>query len=422
MYLCLSKSLFMMKTISIFLFLCFFSVFSQEKVAPDYIKTIEFRPAEDSQMQFPIVTLGTPFILSFDDLHGDEADYYYTITHCNYNWQPSGLLKSEYLKGLDDVRITDYKNSYGTLQPYTHYRLTLPNQDTEFLITGNYLLTITDSAQNPIFTRRFILYSSTAVVQLSVQQSREVKYAETKQSVQFKITSKELQFQSPNTSVKVAVLQNYRWDTAKKNLKPQFVLGNDLVYKYDRETSFEGGNEYLYFETRDLRSPTSGVYTSRREGERYVCQLFTQTPREGLPYTYNPDIDGNFRIISDQGQNATIEGEYALVQFSLAPKGIQPNDQLYVYGLFSDNALIPAYELHYNEKQKVYMGEVYLKQGFYNYKFALKRNGKTDYNTIGGNHYQTENTYTVLVYYRSVGDLYDRVIGMGNLESTKVTR
>lgn len=68
------------------------------------------------------------------------------------------------------------------------------------------------------------------------------------------------------------------------------------------------------------------------------------------------------------------------------------------------------------------MGEVYLKQGFYNYKFALKRNGKTDYNTIGGNHYQTENTFTVLVYYRSVGDLYDRVIGMGNLESTKVTR
>ena len=97
-------------------------------------------------------------------------------------------------------------------------------------------------------------------------------------------------------------------------------------------------------------------------------------------------------------------------------------DWHWLYGAFSDNALTKEYELHYDEKQKIYIGGVYLKQGFYNYKFAIKRNGKADYNAIGGNHYQTENTYTVLVYYRSVNDLYDRVIGMGNLQSTQVTR
>ena len=411
-----------MKKLLLLLLLPIYS-FSQELSAPDYIRTIEFRGSDDPLMQLPIVSLGSPFTLSFDDLRGQEADYYYTLTHCNYDWQPSGLLKSEYLKGMDDVRITQYRNSYGTLQPYTHYDLTLPNNETDFLITGNYLLTVTDSEQRPIFTRRFVLYTRTALVQLSVHQSREVKYAETRQSVQMKITSKELQFQTPNTSVKIAILQNYRWDNAIKNIKPQFILGNELVYKYDRETSFEGGNEYLYFENRDLRTPTSGVYATRREGNNYLCQLFTQMPRAGLPYTYNPDIDGAFRITSDQGRNATIEGEYALVQFSLAaPKDLQPNDQLYVYGAFSDNALTKEYELHYDEKQKIYIGGVYLKQGFYNYKFAIKRNGKADYNAIGGNHYQTENTYTVLVYYRSVNDLYDRVIGIGNLQSTQVTR
>ena len=348
--------------------------FAQELSAPDYIRTIEFRGSDDPLMQLPIVSLGSPFTLSFDDLRGQEADYYYTLTHCDYDWQPSGLLKSEYLKGMDDVRITQYRNSYGTLQPYTHYDLTLPNNETDFLITGNYLLTVTDSEQRPIFTRRFVLYTRTALVQLSVHQSREVKYAETRQSVQMKITSKELQFQTPNTSVKIAILQNYRWDNAIKNVKPQFILGNELVYKYDRETSFEGGNEYLYFENRDLRTPTSGVYATRREGNNYLCQLFTQMPRAGLPYTYNPDIDGAFRITSDQGRNATIEGEYALVQFSLAaPKDLQPNDQLYVYGAFSDNALTKEYELHYDEKQKIYIGGVYLKQGFYNYKFTTRQ-------------------------------------------------
>ena len=145
-------------------------------------------------------------------------------------------------------------------------------------------------------------------------------------------------------------------------------------------------------------------------------------PRAHLPYTYNPDIDGNFRIVSDHGRDNSIEGEYALVQFSLLAKDLDPSDELYVYGAFSDNALTKDYQLHFDEEQKVYVGNVYLKQGFYNYKFALKHNGQADYNAIGGNFYQTENTYTVLVYYRDTADRYDRVIGMGSLQSTQVTR
>ena len=236
-----------MKKLLLLLWLPLLSL-AQEKTAPDYIKTIIFRAGDDPYSQLPIVTLGGSFSLSFDDLRGGETDYYYTLTHCNYYWQPSGLLKSEYLRGMDDVRLTQYRYSYGTLQPYTHYSLTLPNDDTDFLLTGNYLLTITDSEQRPIFTRRFVLYSSTATVQLSVKQSREVKYAETRQSVQMKISSKSLQFVSPNTAVKVTILQNYRWDNAIMNVPPQYILGNDLVYKYDKETSFWGGNEYFYFE------------------------------------------------------------------------------------------------------------------------------------------------------------------------------
>ena len=70
----------------------------------------------------------------------------------------------------------------------------------------------------------------------------------------------------------------------------------------------------------------------------------------------------------------------------------------------------------------MYVGSVYLKQGFYNYKYARKRDGVVDYNAFSGNHSQTENNYTLLVYYRSVGDLYDRVIGVGSLNTTQVAR
>ena len=80
------------------------------------------------------------------------------------------------------------------------------------------------------------------------------------------------------------------------------------------------------------------------------------------------------------------------------------------------------YQLHYDAEKDIYRGKVYLKQGFYNYKFAVKRSGKEDYNSIGGNHYQTENNYTIIAYYRPVGELYDKVIGIGSLNSTQVSR
>jgi hypothetical protein len=41
-------------------------------------------------------------------------------------------------------------------------------------------------------------------------------------------------------------------------------------------------------------------------------------------------------------------------------------------------------------------------------------------NAIDGNFYQTENEYTVLVYYRENNDRYERIIGKGVANSTNL--
>ena len=69
----------------IVLFLFFFSpptLMAQyaEHVAPEFIKTIQFI-GSTQQSQLPIIRLGEKISLSFDALNGDEADYYYKITH-----------------------------------------------------------------------------------------------------------------------------------------------------------------------------------------------------------------------------------------------------------------------------------------------------------------------------------------------------
>ena len=129
----------------IFLFLAVFSsnfIFSQdiETAAPFNIKTITFTQSTNNVI--PIFRLGEPFQFSFDDLFGNEEDYYYTITHYNYNWTTSDLSKGEYLDGIDNQRIQDYENSFNTLQIYSHYRLNIPNNNLRITKSGNYLISI----------------------------------------------------------------------------------------------------------------------------------------------------------------------------------------------------------------------------------------------------------------------------------------
>jgi len=79
------------------------------------------------------------------------------------------------------------------------------------------------------------------------------------QVVQFTINTNQVKLVNPNKEVKVAIIQNYQWPTTISNISPQFILGTELVYKYDKETSFFGGNEYFNFDTKDLRAPSSSI-------------------------------------------------------------------------------------------------------------------------------------------------------------------
>src|SRR5690606_13073725 len=141
-------------------------------------------------------------------------------------------------------------------------------------------------------------------------------YLNEKQVVQFSINTSNFPLVNPNKEVKIAIIQNYQWPLAITNISPQFILGNELVYKYDKETSFFGGNEYFNFDTKDVRAPSSSI--SRVElKDLYNHYLFTDYFRDDRPYTYYPDINGDFVIRTLQGEDNSREAEYTDVHFSL---------------------------------------------------------------------------------------------------------
>lgn len=388
---------------------------------PDYIKTITFK-GNTAESQLPVLRLGEHLVLEFDALNGYEDDYYYKIQHYNYDWTPSVLVKTEYMDGFDNQRIRDYENSFNTYQIYSHYKLTIPNAQTKRLkISGNYMIQIFNNNDELIFSRKFMIYEDTATVGVTLKRSRDLRFIEAKQRVEIVITSKSAQLNNPKDNVNVIIVQNNNLNTAISKLKPQFTLGNQLIYRYDNETSFWGGNEYLYFENKDVRAANTGIqYVDLKE--LYHNYLFTNFSRAQRPYTYNPDINGNYLITHIDAANTSIEADYVWVHFSLKPDAWFKNKDIYIYGNYNNYALEESNKMTYDAQDNVYKNTMLLKQGFYNYKYiAVNKDGTLDEGAISGNFYQTENNYKVLVYYRDLGARYDKIIGLGEGSSINIS-
>lgn len=408
-------------------FLLFFfitaSAFSQveEVNPPNHIKTITFK-GSTNESQLPILKLGEPLVLEFDALTGNEPDFYYVIEHFNYDWTPSNLVKSEYLRGFDNQRILDYKNSFNTYQIYSHYMLQIPNQQTRgLLVTGNYLISIWNDDDDLVFSRKFMVYEDLVDVGVVIKRSRDVAYIDEKQSVDIIINNNNFNFNNPLENVKSLIIQNNNLNTAIAKVKPQYTLGNQLVYKYTSETSFWGGNEYLYFENKDVRAANVGVQFIDLK-EIYHNYLFINTPRANQLYTYNPDINGNFLITALDAQDVSMEADYTMMHFALQYPEVTDGGAVYVYGNFNNFALEPANQLKFNAETGLYESAFRLKQGFYNYKYVVTDpNGILNEGAISGNFYQTENNYKVLVYYRDLGARYDRLIGLGEASSVNIS-
>ncbi|CAN5231423.1 DUF5103 domain-containing protein [soil metagenome] len=398
--------------------------YSQVRVevpAPAYIKSIEFSGNSGIKGN-PVIALGETLTLRFDDIIGDEADYYYTIEHFNYDWTPSALVKSEYLAGFDNVRILNYSNSYNTLQPYTHYDLNIPNRDTRGLrVSGNYIINIYNNTKELVFSRRFMVYQPLVQVPTAIKRSRDLKFINQKQTVNFSVISPDMVLRNPDRTVKVMILQNHDLKSAITNVSPQYSLGNELIYRYDQPTSFWAGNEYLKFDSKDVRAPT--VHIGRIElRDIYHHFLFTDRSRESDPYTYNPDVNGQFVVRTLQGQNSNIEAEYVWTHFTLQNYDALDGAQLHLYGAFNNFELDDSTMMKYNPDSGFYENALLFKQGYYDYTYVLLTpEGMIAPGYISGNFEKTENEYTVLVYYRDIGARYDKIIGVGSANSINIS-
>ena len=426
----------MRKVYAILFFCCLtFPVWAQyqTRVLHPNVHTLRMRYAEENAvLQRPYLILDNSGVvdgsdpqnaldISFDEFSHDARMYSYTVLHLNYDWTPSDLSSYEYLNGYTTADIIDYMQSLNTQQIYTNYRFTFPNEDMQLTKSGNYVLIIYEDGDvnNAVAHVCFSVVEPLAGISVEVRGNTDTEYNGRYQQLDIDVQTANLDVRNPQ-DIKLVVRQNNRSDNQVVVAKPTFVEPNRLRYQNQSALIFEGGNEFRHFDT--YSTYYAGYHVNRiryAQGEYHAVLELDEVRgtmgrgagREGLPYLTEQDANGQWVVNCEKSDDVNTEADYMWVHFCLPVSEPIMNGYLFIGGDVFDNQYSAVNKMEYDAEQKCYYLYAYLKQGGYDYMYYVVRaNGVTTL-PLEGSHWQTQNEYTLELYYRPFGGRYDQLVG-----------
>ena len=345
---------------------------------------------------------------SFDEMSHQYRRFTYRIRHCNAMWEPSDILESEYLEGFNDQPIDDWENSLNTTFDYTHYRLTIPNDEVKLKLSGNYRLSVCEDGREVAYFK-FCLSEGMPLLSASVTDNTDIDTRESHQQVGLEVNYSSLRVRDHTKDLYTVVMQNGRTDNAVLNPTPTYNAGNKLTYEHCRELIFPAGNEFRRFEIVNMYDYFMNVDRIAFHDPFYHATLMQDTRRHA--YKFDHDHNGRYLIRYNQASDNDTEADYLFVHFNLASERLT-GGRMYVYGHFSGGNLTTKYEMEYNPQERAYQASILLKQGAYDYQYLWVPDGETAGETkpAEGDWYETGNEYLILLYYRERGSRYDRLV------------
>jgi hypothetical protein len=394
-----------------------------ERVYAPNIQTAQLF-AYGNQQGLPVYTLnsGNRLELDFDDMDGNVKSYYYTMVLCDYNWQPVNLSPFDYIKGFTQNRIATYRYSSLALVRYTHYQAILPEANSMPTRSGNYLLKVflDGDTSKLVFTKQMLVLDPVTAVSAQIVQPFTPQLFSTHQRLRFNVNIQAVNAFSAAQQVKVVVLQNNRWDVAQRDIVPTYVRGANLEFNADNIAVFPGGKEWRWLDLRSLRLQSDRVDSAHYGKTSTDVYVRPDIDRSGQRYVYYADYDGMYNITTYESINPFWQGDYATVHFYfMRPDGLPyPDRDIYLAGALTGYHLNDQTRLTFDEAKGRYETTAYLKQGYYNYTYiSVDKNNPADRVELEGNYWETENMYTILVYYKGFTDRSDQLIGVGQVNS-----
>jgi len=370
----------------------------------------------------PVIQMGynNSIEISFDELSHDYKRYAYKVIHCNADWTKSDINVLEYLDGFSENDIDAGEESVSTLTLYTHYKFSLPNANVGLILSGNYAVTVfdRDGSGEALLTACFMVAEDKVSIEGSATATTDIDYKQSNQQLNFDIRPRGINIQQPLSELKVYVRQNNRLDNEVRNIAPLMVGPGLIRYEHNENLIFEGGNEYRRFEITTFKYPGIGVYKIEYFNPYYHVELIPSELRT-MDYVYDKDQNGRFLIHSQEAMDDLIGSDYFLVHFSFPMDKPFLDGAIFLNGDMTENRLGAKSKMIYNFERKAYEKDLLLKQGAYNYQYLYRPNktNNATTHTLEGSYWETENEYQVYVYYRNIGERFDRLIGFKQIQT-----
>lgn len=387
----------------------------------DEINSIEVL-ANKKWDSYPIIKFNSSDYINigFDKVSEDSyARLRYKVVYCNADWQKNTELSEiEYLDGFDNNLINDYESSLNTTVSYTHYNLRIPNQDVKPKLAGNYAVLVYDEdgdENDVLLTACFSVLDDVVNIAPEVSSITDIDANKEHHQLSFDLNYK-LNLRDVKNDFKVFVRQNNRIDNEVKDIKPNYIMPSKLRYKSNKSLIFEAGDEYHRFDLSSYKFNGKNVAHIEYNRPNYHMHIVPNKINEGGTYSYDQDQNGRVIFRGTDVENIEREGDYFFVNLTLHADRPLAND-VYVNGAFTYNTFSDKYKMIYDQDNREYYLSLFLKQGIYNYQYLTKQQNEFSTKDVEGNFYETENEYSIYVYYRPIGQKYDSLVGFTSIQS-----
>ena len=353
--------------------------------------------------------------IEFDVEAEHEPSFNIKFKFCDADWNPYDNLL---LEGIGENVLY---NVYLERLPHTtqgaeyHAREKFPQKNIKFNLSGKWMYFITDPFDEEIIYQwgKFYVVENIVKIKTKFNQWRR-EGSISKNNARDRTINLKTEFDLPDSLSPFNV--NYVEIIKNMEIEYPLKLQKDAFAK-NRSYDWNGANNFV-FGINDLEPGNEYRQVNLRDKNKYQYPN-TRAQFDGIEYSRfyqlgNKDLNGGFKLLDKYNEYS----DYIVAEFQFKPHE-DIFDEIYIVGAFTNWEVLPWYKL--DKKEDLYSINLELKRGIYDYQYVTgeivsdayeDRVENIDWRVFEGNYWDTENVYSIFLYYKSPekGE-YDKIIG-----------
>ena len=384
-----------------------------QRSIPDNIRSVQF--FSSSQSNDPLVTArlksNDRLILRFDELSEINGMFRIHFTHRNSNWTQSNLPSTWFMDSPNERIVQGGIRNKSNSVPFHSYDIQLSMHDLEFLLSGYYLIHVSD------YTTGIELFS--------------LPFALTEQRGTLKMDGETL-YNKGNLGAAVdRIFSEFSFPEFVE--VPVFDLNFDMIQDgFLPQTTRARGKDFSEKKVAKFYLEESQSFPANRRFYTLNLSSFSLSNQDILEYEESADLPQitlkeDFLSFSDSpyilqsmfgNPSRSNTARYALVNFRFNPMGAGPSyeDELFVIGDFNQWSESKQHKMKWNPELRLFETTVLLKEGSYRYTYATRNSTQLDIVELGSSLTKENQWYTGIVFYRDPNLQYDRILFIGKVQ------